>query len=62
MVIILAGVNDVMGLEVLTDSVGSPPKSSNVVALNAIGIMPVKLLCLGILDGRGTVMATRVLD
>jgi hypothetical protein len=33
MVIILAGINDMMGLEVLTDSVGSPAKWSKVVAL-----------------------------
>jgi hypothetical protein len=53
-----------MGLEVLTDSVGSPAKWSKVVALNAIGIRPVKLLDPGIVDWTlaGTVVATRVLD
>jgi hypothetical protein len=50
MVIILAGVNDMMGFEVLTNAVGSPAKWSKVVASNAIGIRPVKLLDLGIVD------------
>jgi hypothetical protein len=47
---IVAGVNDMMGFEIPADSMGSPPKWSKVVALNAIGIRPVKLLDLGNVD------------
>jgi hypothetical protein len=47
MVVILLGTNDMMGLEVLTDSVGCEATWSTVVALNAIGTRPVRLFELG---------------
>jgi hypothetical protein len=47
---ILAGVNDMMGIEVLTNAMGSPAKWSKMVASNAIGIRAVKLLDLGIVE------------